>query len=143
MRPGGYQGSEFQEAGPQLKGNIWMHVWGASDKQAVPVTGLDATNRGRREKVRSHGRKAGDVRRGARRKGTREGKSRSSKKVERPGDQGLPACSWFWFLLHDPKYSEKPMSFRSFNQIWEIFLYFFPSVFSFIFGISIRENLLN
>ena len=27
MRPGGYQGGEFQEAGPQLKGNIWMHVW--------------------------------------------------------------------------------------------------------------------
>lgn len=57
MRPGGYQGGEFQEAGPQLKGNIWMHVW-----EPVTSRGGSSPRPGcheqREEEVRSHGRKA-------------------------------------------------------------------------------------
>lgn len=42
-----------------------------------------------------------------------------------------------------PSTQKNPCPSDVFNQIWEIFLYFFPSAFSLISGISIRENLLN
>ena len=86
MRPGGYQGGEFQDA-----------CVGASDKQRrfQSQAWRPRTEGGGGKKPWTESRGMLGVERGGR--DTREGKSRSSKKVERPGDQGLHRAPGFGF----------------------------------------------